>query len=102
MLNKHTPGPWKINNFFITAKHGHRMNSVVADVDRHAWTTSDEIRANCHLIAAAPDLLEALENLEVLLDLIASDESVNSEYQINDFKDIARAAIAKAKGSAPQ
>jgi hypothetical protein len=49
----------------------------------------DEARANANLIAAAPDLLEALE------DIIASQSAILDELTAK-----ARAAIAKAKGDA--
>jgi hypothetical protein len=61
---KHTPGPWKVlkqnENLFITEDI-----FIVAS----AWTgvykneTTDDAEANAHLIAAAPELLEACKAL---------------------------------------
>jgi hypothetical protein len=47
--------------------------------------------ANAHLIAAAPDLLEALEAALLLVDMSTS-------YRREDIAQQSRAAIAKAKG----
>lgn len=49
--------------------------------------------ANCHLAAAAPDLLNALENLLAVMNGEGGTRA--------DCKEIARAAIAKAKGETP-
>lgn len=53
-------------------------------------TPSPECEANAHLIAAAPELLEALEDLM---------EAVKDHYEAGGYEwKQARAAIAKAKG----
>ena len=92
-MSKHTPGPWGIERHydpgykFISAKKHTALAQVVwcmEDEDR-----SPECEANAHLIAAAPELLEALEALVL-------DES--KEYIPTRLWDAARAAIAKAKG----
>ena len=60
---------------------------------------SEEQEANAKLIAAAPDLLEALQDLK--REIILSD--VDMDYIDSHFKpwlDKARAAIAKAGGEA--
>lgn len=80
-LSEHTPGPWKAdirtgiavvyhddeNNCLmgdednvICAWHGER---VVGDDDLPRWRMDEEDIANARLIAAAPELLEALEAL---------------------------------------
>ena len=58
-MSKHAPGPWKITH---TALNGYRVS------DSTGWgvavvlkDTNDE--ANARLIAAAPQMLEALERL---------------------------------------
>jgi hypothetical protein len=65
MSTKHTDGPWRVliegNHCFIEDANG----DTVARVS-HPFpftTTDDERDANARLIAAAPDLLEALEAL---------------------------------------
>lgn len=53
------------------------------------------VRGNTVLIAAAPELLEALEEVfEYLNDLMPPNDPRN----LNNAKDIAKNAIAKAKG----
>ena len=90
----HTPGPWEIESSFnpgyknISAQKHTALAQVV-------WCMEDEGRspeceANAHLIAAAPELLEALEALVL-------DES--KEYIPTRLWDAARAAIAKATGA---
>lgn len=90
-MNKtqHTPGPWTVTTWHATqhAEINNSENKSIADV----WgidITADEMTANAALIAAAPELLTALENV---LDC------ENYEYHEPNYDDI-RAAIAKAKG----
>ena len=54
---------------------------------------SKHIEENARLIAAAPDLLAALEDLLHLTELLIEDTAINY-----DAPKIARAAIAKARG----
>ncbi len=81
MTSKHTPGPWRIQATIysrqpqIVNEHG----AFVADTDAH----------NAHLIAVAPEMLEALEKIEQQLDY----------GQIQAALIIARAAIAKVRGT---
>ena len=63
MTTKHTPGPWKLSG----ANTVHGADCIVAFVG----TADEEVRrlsgerqsADAHLIAAAPDLLEMLEEM---------------------------------------
>lgn len=63
-MSKHSAGPWE-SHFSI-----HGDPSVVTDANRPAFTKvcdvstapSDYGQANCRLIAAAPDMLEALRD----------------------------------------
>ena len=81
----HTPGPWNCNR--ASAAGREIIVSEVSPVDvavlSHRDKSQSEINANARLIAAAPDLLEALRE-------IAADYS--------DPIRLARAAIAKATG----
>jgi hypothetical protein len=84
MSTQHTPGPWKTNGDpYVSTADGRRS---IAFCDSHQQAHED--RANARLIAAAPDLLDAL--LRVLRD-VASDG-------LDGWEDQARAAIAKATG----
>ena len=59
---KHTPGPWhhgQKNKRSVFGKDGWR----VADCGTAFSKSDDEMEANARLIAAAPDLLEALKEL---------------------------------------
>lgn len=81
MTTKHTPGPWAAFQNRIQSAEGEPIADalMVSDFD-----TSGEDEANARLIAAAPDLLAALEVV------IAHPNNFNFE--------VVRAAIAKAKG----
>ena len=66
---KHTPGPWRIDSkddSHVVAGHGPATMSV-AVASFSGVSPDDEDKANARLIAAAPDLLEALEELENVL-----------------------------------
>lgn len=69
MSTKHTPGPWKIKpqrfakwdavSAYIVADTDKRK-TIVAEVNKEVESWGD---GNAYLIAAAPELLEALEKL---------------------------------------
>jgi len=91
-MSKHTPGPWEIKRHydpgykFISAPKHSGLAQVVwcmEDEDR-----SPECEANAHLIAAAPDLLFALE--KVYADM-------NDDMPVR-LRKVCYEAIAKAKG----
>lgn len=91
--NKHTPGPWWIdhaddvdlpNHVGISSESHGLLAQVVWKMDNHKRTPSCE--ANASLIAAAPELLEALQGF------MEGAEAMGW----NTTK--ARAAIAKATG----
>lgn len=92
MNEKHTPGPWHVE----TDNEGRNVD--IQDAKGRGVLT----KANARLIAAAPDLLAALERAEVMLRKSAErgiydGEGVNLELESADE---ARAAIARAKGEA--
>lgn len=95
-MSKHTPGPWKtthseVNGYRVSDSTGWGVAVVLKD-------TNDE--ANARLIAAAPQMLEALEELVELKD---HRHSLPVEiYQESREKawNKCRAAIAAAKGRA--
>ena len=95
-MSNHTPGPWEIKRHFdpgykfISAPKHTALAQVVwcmEDEDR-----SPECEANAHLIAAAPELLEALQEA---LDDWGFDEP---DCVRLEWADKAGAAIAKARG----
>lgn len=85
---KHTPGPWSLSPGrstrvdLIDDKNGHAVGEIV-------WVDARK-PADARLIAAAPDMLEALEEI---MKTIAG-------CQTEFYYQLARAAIAKAKGKA--
>jgi hypothetical protein len=98
-MGKHTPGPWAVEfNWKMVATvaggaNGYELFDVRGDVP--------DFQKNARLIAAAPELLEALEELlsigSVFISAIeANDPSVDFE----NWEAKARAAIAKARGEA--
>ena len=82
---KHTPGPWHIS------KDGNDVENVM-DAGVCAMYADETATANAHLMAAAPDLLAALDSL---LSLGAS-EGFGQWEEWEEVK-VARAAIAKAE-----
>lgn len=106
-MSKHTPGPWKMrnrtgnhdwNNWRIAAEDGPGRVGGICRLDESL--TGEESEANARLIAAAPELLEALDDCitnENATCIVQNDVA----YMIRRFKainQICRAAIAKATG----
>ena len=85
----HTPGPWHVykNRHYVMDSRSH----LVAYCGDVSVDTREEVEANAILIASAPDLLEALEN-------IASGHACLLGFSIDDAAEIARDALAKARG----
>jgi len=84
-MSKHTPGPWEVNfkKFNeVRAENG----AVVAECKK--LTSLVGLQANARLIAAAPNLLEALQGLLNALPSATTHPAIRA----------ARAAIAKATG----
>jgi hypothetical protein len=95
-MNKHTPGPWKIAHPYTTEWDG---CEIQFGSDGECVTDYVYSEADAKLIAAAPEMLEALEeilNLEIkhMGDYWSGDEG----YDVGDVQDLCKAAIGKAKG----
>jgi hypothetical protein len=87
---KYTPGPWQQWKGQVFIQNPSRMICDVSG-DSIAWPLiPEEVIPNARLIAAAPELLEALERV------CASWEAKG--VGMTDALAMARAAIAKAKG----
>jgi len=121
---KHTPGPWilatvptsvgschKIGPFPGAGHRPHTFACVYADGIRvgidEALPAAIELAANARLIAAAPELLEALkatnsaahEALIVLRDVLRDDARFDDLIRtLDNATDVGYAAIAKAEG----
>lgn len=109
MSGEHTQGPWHIvlygdgNSRVIHSDENTRVCFMASALDGDN-AAALRINANAHLIAAAPDLLAALEGLlpELDIEIEARQLGGNAEdwADIERLTDAARAAIARAKGVA--
>jgi hypothetical protein len=99
MSTKHTPGPWRVTSnswevstVYSTAGEVARcyIDSEVTEDTQDQWGPIKE--ANARLIASAPELLKALQDL-------MSDDGLWDDMRWADCCDNARDAIAKATGS---
>ena len=89
-MSAHTPGPWGLDGNLIEGPDGERVACITAYSRR-----TPKQKANARLIAAAPDLLAALQALVAELDGPGKPYSSDS-YAPPQFIETARAAIAKA------
>lgn len=107
-MTEHTPGPWfAVSERLYQGKHhvagrgpvvkASGRPRTIAEVYRA--TTQDgrekEAEANARLIAAAPELYEALQDCVALLS-----GEVSGAAQVNSILRESRAAIAKVEGAA--
>ena len=96
MESKHTPTPWKIerSGMYLTIQTNSWTIAEVFRSDYDSATVIQTQEANAKLIAAAPDLLEALlwyvENDD-------TDDTPHNEFYLNGLQR-AKDAIAKATG----
>lgn len=69
-MSKHTPGPWKVStkaNAIVSCHNEGLLFGNSEDEEKYygGYLIAESVSpCNAHQIAAAPDLLEALENLE--------------------------------------
>lgn len=94
-MNQHTKGPWKV---WLSTKtleltvHTLPSDTKVADI---TYITREQTKANAKLIAAAPELLEALEDAAEWVSTGKVDGVSFDEIQVIE---VLRETIAKAKG----
>ena len=93
MNNKHTPGPWAIRrargHVYIRAEHDAEVARMGGE---NVLADDSSAAANARLIAAAPELLEALRDL-------VSAEGLPAGYANRKLlTEAAQAAIVKATG----
>ncbi|MCU9562871.1 hypothetical protein [Proteus mirabilis] len=62
---KHTPAPWRTDDWIRTGVNSESKH--IAMVNYCSDVFGDEHKANAHLIAAAPELLEALIEIRKLV-----------------------------------
>lgn len=89
-MNKHTPGPWEVleaeDARYITTDHGDQYIAKTVDL-------LDE-PANATLMAAAPELLDAIVNMVSRFDIGKSNYGFVTDSDLRKC----HAAIAKARG----
>ena len=102
-----TPGNWRVDDtrsscVFVRSDALH-PGAYVAIMDQwsesnvNAWPWREAALANARLIAAAPDLLAALECITDQLERVCD----TRKHKDGELIDTARAVIAKAIGAAP-
>jgi hypothetical protein len=101
-VTQHTPGPWMITDIDRVyngeiIKSGSNWIAVVSDFNR--FDRDDERMANAALIAAAPELLEALMKFIAAWERPGSIESDDSIDDLESTYNAARAAIAKVEAT---
>lgn len=107
----HTPGPWHYDGPFVeggtpTAIMNATERTQVASVRVHEWsilgeseTISYEVAdANARLIAAAPEMLTALEDVQDLAVKMANGLDMNTDEAFDEIIGVVSEAIRKAKG----
>jgi hypothetical protein len=107
---KHTPGPWKWEENSVSSS-AHTCIEVRQDLGKTEYSGQiaymqsaehvglmprGEVMANASLIAAAPDLLESLQELVEIVQSAIDNKS--SQYLDSFTLQPARAAIAKSTG----
>jgi hypothetical protein len=99
-MTQHTPGPWNVEKcrygFAVYAKTG---DAVVKTEDVEGRYGAIDNEADARLIAAAPELLAALEGMEKWASSIHDGYPPSTaSIAAAPYREAARAAIAKATG----
>lgn len=88
-MSGHTEGCWTFNGFDVVSQFSDGHSAYIATPSTRG-KSNWEVVANAHLIAAAPDLLAALDELLAELG--------NDLHRTSEGFNMARAAIIKARG----
>ena len=86
---KHTPGPWKCDNDGTV--YSYSAGTFVCDV-AYDEQTAKKFKADCDLIAAAPELLAFAKSM-------ADDPGVTEPIEDQTITAKAREVVAKAEGA---
>jgi hypothetical protein len=90
-----TPGPWTVEGTQIYAPWGAKRRVIAKTGQTYAWGDGYVMaEADARLMAAAPDLLEALEEAHGILQYNLGDV----DPHVRSACDLMWIAIAKAKG----
>lgn len=106
---KHTSGPWIVSSDRtavlaltpVDMDNQQPCPKVVDCASGYDAMEYDEAKANARLIAAAPDLLAALERILYAHDNHGNGAAMGEAVLCQHYASMARAAIAKSTGSQP-
>lgn len=88
--NKHTPGPWRVGQKAQIRTAGDYFDQEIVSFTGQQFP-AETVEANARLIAAAPEMLDALDACNARLHM--------EGYTVSDpVTDMVIAAIAKARG----
>ena len=91
---KHTPGPWVVNTFIVNGQH----KLEVLD----ATGANACVQANAHLIAAAPAMYEALQQLvhveQLRKQAVTENDYVDLVLADSKLQQLVQAVLAQAEG----
>lgn len=102
MSTQHTPGPWEIDDEYVKQSGNPDVGICrVLNMDKGGdkqWFRGPITEANAHLIAAAPDMYEALKELYAVVkgecpSLLDEDSGGDSRLALE-----IESALAKAEG----
>ena len=105
-----TPGPWKVRAtkdrkydeeglpflIFGFPEHSDLPGCAICDVRYQEYLGKDVSKVNAYLIAAAPELYEALKMIATIS--YGTADKVACLIILNNIRDIAKEALAKAEG----
>lgn len=106
-MSAFTPGPWNVAQGG-TRVRANENKSTICDCDASNHLELEQMQANAKLIAAAPCMIEALQEAEAGLELACAALGYDSEKTDGFIPSpvlalqITRAAIARATGKEPQ
>lgn len=96
-MSEFTPGPWRQGDV-VELLLNRKCREIISDngnIGLVYGVTDQENIANANLIAAAPELYEALDTLSLVVGLTPI---AGNKAALQEAVDVARAAIKKARG----
>lgn len=99
METKHTPGPWYVESDRTTVTLAGQSVIVAPAPDR---SPRAEVEANAALIAASPDMLDALDRLTEAFPELGTDAPLNGADAVDRLAElwpVIQAARARARGT---
>ena len=96
-MSAHTPGPWFVDGLIVTARQKGSIGFAYGPAMPENSAVGRASLANARLIAAAPELLAALQSLLSDWDAVCGSHGWDKNHLCGPVD--ARAAIAKATGS---